>query len=303
MIASNVLAVALAVAGSAAAPLAKRSSGQATYYAAGLGACGWTNSGSDSIVAMNAPEWAGGSHCGQTVTITNNQNGNTQTATVADLCPGCSYGSLDMSTGLFSALNNGNMDAGVFPISWTFGSGSSANNNNQQQAKQQQQQQKTSSTYTPEATYTQSVEASATATPASATYSPAAAAATPTASYAPQPASASNTKTVVSTPLWWSEVPEVNSNCGVELAPASLPIVISSSKILAADKLNDACGKWIQVKNNQNGKQISVQVVGSYVGPEGSIAMTEAYKRLANNYENPENIESVTWGFIDGQGM
>ncbi len=37
MIASNVLAIALAAAGAAAAPLAKRSSGQATYYAAGLG--------------------------------------------------------------------------------------------------------------------------------------------------------------------------------------------------------------------------------------------------------------------------
>lgn len=37
MIASNVLAVALAVAGAAAAPLAKRATGQATYYAAGLG--------------------------------------------------------------------------------------------------------------------------------------------------------------------------------------------------------------------------------------------------------------------------
>lgn len=37
MIASNVLAIALAAAGAVAAPLAKRSSGQATYYAAGLG--------------------------------------------------------------------------------------------------------------------------------------------------------------------------------------------------------------------------------------------------------------------------
>ncbi|SAM77611.1 uncharacterized protein UBRO_01836 [Ustilago bromivora] len=303
MIASNVLAVALAVAGAAAAPLAKRSSGQATYYAAGLGACGWVNSGSDFIVAMNAPEWAGGSRCGQTVTITNHKNGNTQSAQIADLCPGCSYGSLDMSTSLFAALNNGNMDDGVFPISWSFGSGSAASNNNQQQHQQQQQQQKTSSTYTPEATYTKSVEASATATPAQATYSPAAAATTPTASYAPQPASASNTKTVVSTPLWWSDIPEVNSNCGVNLGPASLPIAISSSKLLAADKLNDACGKWVQVKNNQNGKQISVQVVGSFVGSEGDIALTEAYRHIANNYENPENIESITWGFIDGQSM
>ncbi|GAC72559.1 hypothetical protein PANT_7d00162 [Moesziomyces antarcticus T-34] len=242
MIASNVLAIALAAAGAAAAPLAKRSSGQATYYAAGLaadhdhtsflpillttGACGWTNSGSDFIVAMNAPEWAGGAHCGQTVTITNNKNGNTQTAQVADLCPGCSWGSLDMSTSLFSALNNGNMDDG--------------------------------------------------------------------------PASSSNSKTVVSTPEWWADV---NNACGVKLDAASLPIAISSSALLAADKLSDACGKWVQIKNNQNGKELSLQVVNYWAGAEGDVALGEAYKRLANNYENPETIESVTWGFIDGQGL
>ncbi len=38
-------------------------------------------------------------------------------------------------------------------------------------------------------------------------------------------------------------------------------------------------------------------------GAEGDVALGEAYKRLANNYENPETIESVTWGFIDGQGI
>ncbi|KAI3484163.1 hypothetical protein L1887_52869 [Cichorium endivia] len=299
MIASNVLAIALAAAGAAAAPLAKRSSGQATYYAAGLGACGWTNSGSDFIVAMNAPEWAGGAHCGQTVTITNNKNGNTQTAQVADLCPGCSWGSLDMSTSLFSALNNGNMDDGVFPISWSFGSGSSASNNNKQQQQQQQQAQATSSTYTPQATYTKSSTPSATPTPSSVTYSQPAAP-TSTSSYAPQPASSSNSKTVVSTPEWWADV---NNACGVKLDAASLPIAISSSALLAADKLSDACGKWVQIKNNQNGKELSLQVVNYWAGAEGDVALGEAYKRLANNYENPETIESVTWGFIDGQGL
>ncbi|EST06192.1 Barwin [Kalmanozyma brasiliensis GHG001] len=298
MIASNVLAIALAVAGASAAPLTKRGSGgQATYYAAGLGACGWTNSGSDFIVAMNAPEWAGGSHCGQTVTITNNQNGNTQTAQVADLCPGCSWGSLDMSTGLFSALNNGNMDAGVFPISWTFGSGSSAQQSNQQQQKQQQEQ--PTSTYTPAATYTKTFEPSYTPTPSSVSWS-AAAAPTVTTSYAPQPSSAStNAKTVVSTPDWWANV---NNACGFVQDAASLPIAISASALLPADKLMSACGKWVQVKNNQNGKELSVQVVNFYEG-DGQIALGEAYKRLANNYAAPEAIESITWGFIDGQGM
>ncbi|SPO21666.1 uncharacterized protein UTRI_01149_B [Ustilago trichophora] len=298
MIASNVLAIALAAAGAVAAPLAKRSSGQATYYAAGLGACGWTNSGSDFIVAMNAPEWNGGSHCGQTITITNNQNGNTQQAQVVDLCPGCSYGSLDMSTSLFSALNNGNMDAGVFPISWSFGSGAAANNNNQQQHQQQQQQAATSSAYTPEATYTKSSTPSSTPTPSSVSWSQPAP--TSTQSYAPQPSSTSNSKRVVSTPEWWADV---NNACGVALDPASLPIAISASSLLPADKLASACGKWIQIKNNQNGKELSVQVVNFWNGAEGDVALGEAYKRLANNYQNPETIESVTWGFIDGQGM
>lgn len=37
-----------------AASLEKRSySGRATFYAAGLGNCGWHNSGSDMIVALN----------------------------------------------------------------------------------------------------------------------------------------------------------------------------------------------------------------------------------------------------------
>ncbi|PWZ03202.1 barwin-like endoglucanase [Testicularia cyperi] len=299
MIASNVLAIALAVAGAAAAPVVKRSSGQATYYAAGLGACGWTNSGSDFIVAMNAPEWAGGSHCGQTVTITNNKNGNSQSAQVVDLCPGCSYGSLDMSTSLFSALNNGNMDDGVFPISWSFGSGSSASNNNQQQKAQQEEQAKTSSTYTPEATYTKAATPSSTPTAASVEYSNPAP--TSTTTYAPQPSSAANSKTVVSTPAWWADI---GNSCGFTPDAASLPVAISGSSLLAASDLPKACGKWIQIKNNANGKEISVQVTNYWNGAEGDIALGEAYKRLSKmNGDYPETIESVTWGFIDGQGM
>ncbi|KAJ9477511.1 Expansin [Pseudozyma hubeiensis] len=301
MLASNVLALALAVAGASAAPIVKRSSGQATYYAAGLGACGWTNSGSDFIVAMNAPEWDGGANCGKMITITNNQNGNTQQAQVVDLCPGCSWGSLDMSTSLFSALNNGNMDAGVFPISWSYGSGAPAQQSNNDQQQQQKQQQATSTQAAPQTTYTPTSTwtPSATATPTSATYSQPA---RPTAvtSAAPQPSSSSNKDTVVSTPAWWADV---NNACGVQLDRASLPVAISASSLLAADKLANACGKWIQVKNNQNGKELSVQVVNYYSGPEGEIALGDAYKRLANNYESPETIESVTWGFIDGQDI
>ena len=54
------------------------------------------------------------------LTITNTANGNTAVAQAVDLCPGCTPGGLDMSTGLFSYLSDGNMDEGVFPITWSF---------------------------------------------------------------------------------------------------------------------------------------------------------------------------------------
>lgn len=95
-------------------------SGQATFYSQGgaAGSCGNVNSDSAFIVAVNAAQVNGGSHCGQTVQIKNTQNGRTITAKVADTCPGCSYGSLDLSMGAFGAL--GDYDQGVLPITWSF---------------------------------------------------------------------------------------------------------------------------------------------------------------------------------------
>jgi expansin (peptidoglycan-binding protein) len=59
---------------------------------------------------------------GKNIVITNPATGQTATAEVVDLCPGCAQGALDMSTGLFSYLNNGNMDAGVFQMEWNYAS-------------------------------------------------------------------------------------------------------------------------------------------------------------------------------------
>lgn len=70
------------------------------------------------IVAMNSPMVNGGAHCGQWVNIKNTANGKTVTAKVADECPGCGYGSLDLSLGAFAAI--GNYDTGVLPITWSF---------------------------------------------------------------------------------------------------------------------------------------------------------------------------------------
>jgi expansin (peptidoglycan-binding protein) len=81
------------------------------------GACGNVNSDSSYIVAVNSGMFDS-SKCGQSVTVTNQNNGQSITATVADLCPGCGGTSLDLSTGAFQAL--GDMSAGVLPISWNY---------------------------------------------------------------------------------------------------------------------------------------------------------------------------------------
>ncbi|WRT66739.1 uncharacterized protein IL334_003702 [Kwoniella shivajii] len=96
--------------------------GQATYFEVGLGACGWWNQNSDYIVALNSEifERNGGSNCGQGITLTNTDNGKTIKVSVADECPTCDGGSLDLSPSAFAALTDGNMDQGVFPISWHF---------------------------------------------------------------------------------------------------------------------------------------------------------------------------------------
>lgn len=111
----------LAVQAAVAAPvnIGKRFSGRATYYEVGLGACGHTNSGSEFVVAVNAPQYNGGAYCGQSVTIS--ANGKSTQATVVDLCPGCPYGALDLSESLFTFFNP--TSVGVFTIDWSFGGG------------------------------------------------------------------------------------------------------------------------------------------------------------------------------------
>jgi len=97
-------------------PIVKRAtSGQATYYDAGLGSCGMTHTNSDWIVAMNLPQM-NPSLCGQSIVIT--ANGKTGTAMIADTCMGCQSGDLDMSRGLFTYFAD--EGAGRISISWDF---------------------------------------------------------------------------------------------------------------------------------------------------------------------------------------
>lgn len=84
----------------------------------GLGSCGWNSKGSDYVVAMNSAQADGGSHCGKHIGIYNSKTGKTADATIVDECPSCAWGSIDLSRSLFGNLNNGDMDAGTFPVTW-----------------------------------------------------------------------------------------------------------------------------------------------------------------------------------------
>lgn len=100
-----------------AAPMEKRAggSGQATYFYqnGNPGSCGQYHSDSDSIVAVNSAQMNSGL-CGQSISVQG--NGKTIQAVVADTCPTCGYGDLDLSTGAFQQLSG--MDAGVVGIQW-----------------------------------------------------------------------------------------------------------------------------------------------------------------------------------------
>ncbi|KAI9714452.1 MAG: hypothetical protein M1820_000413 [Bogoriella megaspora] len=107
--------------------------GMATYYEAGLGACGWTNTGSDNIVALVEGMFdkytpTSGLHqgsanyntvCGKKIIITNTDTGKKYPATITDRCPGCKENSLDFSQSLFEAVI-GDTAIGTTGISWEF---------------------------------------------------------------------------------------------------------------------------------------------------------------------------------------
>ncbi|KAJ3908548.1 RlpA-like double-psi beta-barrel-protein domain-containing protein-containing protein [Lentinula edodes] len=93
-----------------------------TYYADGLGACGQTNQPGDFIVALNSAQYNGGQYCFQMITIT--VGGKTTQAQIMDECPGCPYGGLDFSEGLFQYFAS--LDEGVLTGSWNFDSGATS---------------------------------------------------------------------------------------------------------------------------------------------------------------------------------
>lgn len=99
-------------------------SGDLTYYAVGMGSCGVDDSGKDNsenIVAISSDlmgtQSNGNPMCGKTITIF--ANGKSTTATVRDKCPGCKYGSIDVSEKVFLALF-GDLGVGRGSVTWSF---------------------------------------------------------------------------------------------------------------------------------------------------------------------------------------
>jgi len=96
--------------------VAKRDSMRFTYYVVGLGACGGFNVPSQFVVALNSDEFDEQNHCWEMITIW--YNGKSTQAQIVDRCPGCPWGGLDFSVGLFSFFND--VSAGVLYGDWYY---------------------------------------------------------------------------------------------------------------------------------------------------------------------------------------
>lgn len=88
--------------------------GEATWFADGLGACGWTNTSSQYIIAVSEllydsyPGYDGVNPntnpvCGQWITAS--WGGNSVTVEVVDRCVACAETDLDFSEGAFQVMS------------------------------------------------------------------------------------------------------------------------------------------------------------------------------------------------------
>lgn len=112
-----------------------------TFYDVGLGACGKHNVPSDFIVALNTAQFGQGypgPNCFKTITLS--VNGKTAQATIMDACPGCPYGGLDLSRGLFKFFASESV--GVLSGDWWFGSSNGDGEDKFHHGEQQQQHHK-----------------------------------------------------------------------------------------------------------------------------------------------------------------
>ncbi|EIW74629.1 plant expansin [Coniophora puteana RWD-64-598 SS2] len=119
---TSLLALAIVVGLTAAAPaeeakLQRRFTDQRmTYYYPGVGACGYTNTDTQYVVALNPTDYANGANCNRSLTIT--YQGNSAIATAVDLCPGCAADGLDLSPSLFEVFAD--LSVGVIYADWSW---------------------------------------------------------------------------------------------------------------------------------------------------------------------------------------
>jgi hypothetical protein len=99
-------------------------SGDLTYYAVGLGACGFDDSGKDrstNIVALShelmGPLSNSNPFCGRTITIS--ANGKTTTCQVRDKCMGCAVNDIDVSEAAYIEIF-GSLESGRRNVQWWF---------------------------------------------------------------------------------------------------------------------------------------------------------------------------------------
>ncbi|KAI5814782.1 expansin family protein [Pyronema omphalodes] len=93
---------------------AAASTGEATYYTPGLGACGGVNSPTDLIAAVAVGRGKG--ECGKKVKIT--RGSKSVEVTIADLCEGCAWGDLDLTIAGFTAIAE--VAEGRVKIGWSY---------------------------------------------------------------------------------------------------------------------------------------------------------------------------------------
>ncbi|KAI0797820.1 RlpA-like double-psi beta-barrel-protein domain-containing protein-containing protein [Abortiporus biennis] len=208
-----------------------------TFYDVGLGACGQVNVASDFIVALNSDQYGGGypgPHCFEKIIIT--YNGKSTTATIMDECPGCPYGGLDLSRGLFGFFAS--LDEGVLQASWVFAGDSGSSDPPKTSSKEDPPAPKTTSTHhttsstpPPPPPTTSSTHHT---TPTTTSHSE-----TPTTSSTPPP---TTSKTSSST----SETPTTTSSSSSSHSSSSTPSA-TPTPTLGPDTLNNINQAWLGV--------------------------------------------------------
>ncbi|CAO3600482.1 unnamed protein product [Absidia cylindrospora] len=97
-------------------------SGDGTYYNVGLGSCGKNHHNDHLVAALNAPQMKNSGNpnhnklCDRRIRVTGPKG--TVTVKVVDTCPGCEYGSVDLSPSSFKQIAD--LSDGRVKITWNW---------------------------------------------------------------------------------------------------------------------------------------------------------------------------------------